>query len=244
MMQPVRKRSRRQRFSHVWMLAMPLVWIAFLGTQMALQQVERKSATYREMPEISRVAVLQDLPPNTSVMLRGRIAAPAVSDGLIVYQERPAEGREVRFREVFEAHFPAIELALSDGRVRVIPRPESDYIIRHAHHTVTIGDRQRSGFRPGDVVTVQGLWQPERLPVLTEATGMTGIDKASLLAEWQRAIRNVTWVSRLTGVLSILGLGIIILRVWQWRTSHRMEENKTWRTTKAVPATETSLSSW
>lgn len=240
----------RQGLDSVLMIAVPLIFIVFLGSQMALQQVVRKSATYMDMPEITQVAVLKSLPPNTDVMLRGRLVAvvtdapdPEAND-LIVYQERPADGREVRFREVFNQHFPTIEMALSDGRVRMIPRPESAYVIQHARHVVTMGDRQRSGFRLGDVVTVQGRWQPEQaaLPVVTGVTGMTGIDKAALLSEWQLAIHDVKRVSLLAGLLSIWGIVMLILRVRQWRASRRAEETKTWahRTTKDVPATSLS----
>ncbi|PON16932.1 hypothetical protein C2W62_15880 [Candidatus Entotheonella serta] len=200
----------RQGLIVVLMIAMPLIVLVFLGSQMALQQVVSKSATYQDMPEITEVASLRHLPPNTRVMLRGQLVSGAGSadHDLLVYQERPADGREVRFREVFEPHFPVMNIALSDGLVRIVPRPESTYVIRRPHHVATVGDRQRIGFRRGDVVTVQGKWQPDQagLPTLTDATGIMGMDKASLFSDWQRAICNVTWVSRLAGLLSVLGM--------------------------------------
>jgi hypothetical protein len=240
----------RKGLSSVLMMAMPLLFMVFLGSQMALKQVGHKLASYRDMPEITAISVLKRLPPDTEVLLRGRLLS-AVTDvpeleakNLIVYQEHPANGREVRFQEVFNPFFPALEIALSDGRVRMTPLPESANVIQHPHHSVTIGDRQRSGFRRGDLVTVQGRWQRDRvaMPVVTGVTGISGIDKASLLSEWQAAICNVKRVSFLAGLLSALGLVRLILRVRQWRVYHRAEEKQAWRhrITKDVPATSLS----
>ncbi len=234
-------------FRVVLIVVMPLILIVFLGSQMALQQVVRKSAAYTAMPEVTQVAVLRTLPPGTAVLLKGRISRAACcgdANDLVVYQERPADGRDVRFREAFNPHFPEIELALPDGPVRILPRLESEHVIQHAHHIVTLGGRQQSGFRLGDVVTVQGQWQADQtaLSTLKEVTGITGMDKAGLLSEWQLAIRNVTWVSRLAGLLSALGMVMFMWRVRQWRAHHRAEESKTCmnQTTKSVPATSLS----
>ena len=99
---------------------------------------------------------------------------------------------------------------------------------------------QRSGLRPGDMVTVQGRWQPDQagVPVLAGVTGITGIDKAALLSEWCIAIRSVKWVSCLAGLLSVLGMVMLILRLWQWRANACTKETKTWmhQTTKDAPA--------
>ena len=143
-----RRGLNRSGWNTALLIALPLMVMVFLGSQMALKQVASKSSVYVDMPEITQIAALRRLPPGADVMLRGRIAAAddAGSD-LVIYQERPANGRAVRFREVFDQRFPAMELALADGRARIRPRPESKYIMRHAPHLITVGDRQRSGFR-------------------------------------------------------------------------------------------------
>jgi hypothetical protein len=231
MMKAAARQSRK--WNSLFMIGLPLIFMVFLGSQMALRQVSRKSAVYQEIPEITQAAALRRLPSGTKVMLRGRLvrdvclASTCGTDSpepnLIVYQERPADGRAVRFQEVFDQHFPAMELAMSDGRVQIVPRPESAYIMQHAPHVVATGDRQRIGFRPGDMVTVQGRWQPNQaaaLPMLTDVTGIMGIDRAALFAAWHSAVRQVTWVSYITGLLSVAGLLTLVLRVWKLQLSH------------------------
>ena len=232
---------------HGWdtalLIALPLIVLVFLGSQMALKQVASKSRSYLKMPEITEMEALRRLPLGADVMLRGRIAAAdeVADSNLVIYQERPAKGRAVRFREVFSQRFPAMELALADGRARIRPRPESTYVIRHAPHLVTVGDRQRNGFRIGDVVTVQGRFQLDEdgLPIVADVAGVAGRNKADLLSEWQAATRHVAWVSRLAGFLSVVGLLILALRARQRRVYHRAEETQTWRrrTAKEVNAT-------
>ena len=236
-----RRGLNRSGWNTALLIALPLMVMVFLGSQMALKQVASKSSVYVDMPEITQIAALRRLPPGADVMLRGRIvAADDAGSDLVIYQERPADGRAVRFREVFDQRFPAMELALADGRARVRPRPESKYIMRHAPHLITVGDRQQSGFRAGDVVTVQGRLQLDQdgVPMVVDVAGVNGRNKAELLSEWQEATRQVTWVSRVAGLLSALGLLVVILRMRQWWVYDRAKEAKTWRrqTTKAAPA--------
>ena len=103
---------------------MPLLGIGFLASHMAFSQVAGKFEHFQSIPELTRLADLQTLRPETIVMLRGRLSqfgcasSSCASDALNIYQERPAEGREVRFREAFEQSFPKAVVQLVDGRVK------------------------------------------------------------------------------------------------------------------------------
>jgi hypothetical protein len=199
----------------------PIMCVFFLGSQMALSQVKRKFEAYGSIPEVTHVTELVTLPPAKVVMLRGRISeascqlSPCAADpaipALLIYQERPTDGREVRFQEKFVHVLPRFVLDLPDGHVVISPSPTRQHVIQHTLHTVSHGDRQLTGFRLGDVVTVQGQWQPGQMtsPTLVEVTGITSSDKQSLMQDWQTALQKVRWARNLLGFLT--GLGIVVL---------------------------------
>ena len=153
-------------FTGAMIFFMPVLLIFFLASQMAYGQVKGKFEAYQAIPELTRLSALANLPAGQVVMLRGAISPanqdhsqdPAAPD-LIIFRERPAEGREVRFQEEFPLVFPEFVLDLPDGPVVISPSQTRERVIHHEIHTVTIGDRQRTGFRPGDMVTVQGEWR-------------------------------------------------------------------------------------
>ena len=240
--------------SSALLVAMPLLSIGFLASHLAFSQVAGKFERYQSIPELTRLADLQTLQPATIVMLRGRLShlacpsGPCASgshlDDGIIYQEHPAEGREVRFQETFRQVFPPVVMQVPDGTVVVSPSTKRDPVLRHVHHTVLHGNRGRSGFRVGDVVTVQGQWQPGRTPSLVHVTGITGIGKQRLIADWQRALRQVAWARNGFGLLTVSGILIVIVRRRRARArslSHRVGA-KTWHRRNAKNAPITSRS--
>jgi hypothetical protein len=107
---------------------MPILLILFLGSQMAYGQVKAKAAIYQNIPEITQLSQLTAVPPGTVIMLRGQIseASPRrrfdpVDPDLIVFQERPAGGRETRYQEEFPLIFSEFIIGLPPGQVRIIP---------------------------------------------------------------------------------------------------------------------------
>lgn len=234
-----RRRRRFTWFTGTLILVMPIVGIFFLASQVALNQVNGKFQSYLDIPEVTRLAELRRLPPGTVVMLRGRISptscrpSPCTTDAemanLIIYQEQPANDRTVRFQEHFKQIFPTFVLDLSDGAVTILPSLTRQRVLQRVRHTVVHGDRQRSGFRLGDLVTVQGRWHgneasfdhapqkpPFTRPALADVTGITSDDKQRLLKDWQHALQQVQWARNILGFLT--GLGIVMLLVHRRRT--------------------------
>ena len=216
-------------------LTMPISLIYFLGSQMAYSQVQNRYEVYAEIPEYTSITELQSLEDGQAVMLRGKIAVPteeqllaAASQStaigpesqLFIFQERPLDGREVRFREGFPLIFPEFTLTLLDGDILIAPRPNSEYTISHELHRTTWDDREFTGFQAGDTITVQGLWRAETdsqsIPLRLEVTGISGIEKAALLAEVQAALKQVSqgrlWLGLLTLVSMILLVAELIRR--------------------------------
>lgn len=200
---------------------MPVLLIFFLGSLMAYSQVKGEFEAYQDIPELARLAELAKLPAGQVVMLRGRITAlsakePPVNEAthdLIVFQERPAAGREVRYQEEFRLIFPEFGLELADGIVTIRPSLSREPVIQHESHAISDGDRSYTGFRAGDTVTVQGRWQPGATPTLDEATGVTGAARAGLMQEWQAAFQKVAWVRNGLGLLSLLGLALLLVQL-------------------------------
>lgn len=227
---------------------MPVLLIFLLSSQMAYSQVKGKFEAYQRLPALTTLAELKELPPAQVVLLRGKIAAgcdPAASPGcsqnlavpeLIIFKERPATDREVRFQEEFPQYFPAFVLALPDGTITIQPSLTREPVIQHELHTVAAGDRERTGFQVGDTVLVQGQWQPAAAatPALAEVTGISGFDQASLIREWQTAMQQVAWVRNGLGFLTLASLLLLVLRLRRGR-KHSQEENEAWPT----PASET-----
>jgi len=225
---------------------MPVLLIIFLGSQMAYSQVKAQFDAYQNIPEVTSLSELTNLPAGQPVILRGQISADTpghsqnVDTELIIYQERPADGRAVRYREEFELVFPAFVMELSDGPVNILPSLTRERVIQEELHTVTVGDRQHTGFRMGDTVSVQGNWAPTQAsaPTLNDVTGITSASKQRLITTWQSDFQKVAWARNGFGLFSLLG---IILLVIQWRSSRRTpkETDEEWTTpkTKTAPIT-------
>ncbi len=199
--------------------SMPVMLVFFLGSQMAYSQVKSQFETYQNIPEVTRLADLASIPAGRVVMLRGQIAAPLMSaagSGLLIFQQRPAQGREVRFGEEFSLVFSEFSLQLPDGLIKIRPSLTRERIIQHELHTVSSGEDRLTGFRAGDTVTVQGEWQPATT-TLFEVTGITGANKSGLMAEWQEAFQKVGWVRNGLGLLTLLGLILLMVRLRQAR---------------------------
>jgi hypothetical protein len=207
---------------------MPVTLVFFLGSQMAYSQVKSQFEAYQNIPEVTRLADLKSIPAGQVVMLRGQITVASMSAAgpeLLIFQRRPAEGREVRFGEEFNLVFPEFGLQLPDGLVKISPSLTRERIIQHELHTVNSGEDRLIGFRPGDIVTVQGEWQPATA-TLFEVTGITGVNKAGLMAEWQEAFQKVGWVRDSLGFLTLLGLILLLVRLRQAKTRPSVPENE------------------
>lgn len=238
--------SQNNWLTGLLILSMPVLLVFFLGSQMAYSQVKNQFEAYRHIPEVTHRSELAALPANQVVMVQGRMAlseqiaslstSPAAAPDLLVFQERPTEGREVRFQEEFPLVFPEFGLQLPDGSVTVLPSLTRERVIRHELHTVTAGELEYTGFRPGDMVMVQGQWQPASA-TLSEVTGITGADKASLLAEWRAAFQKVSWLRNGLGLLTLLGIILLAVQIRRLRTSRQSEASKEWPTpkTKTTP---------
>lgn len=206
--------------------SMPILLVFFLGSQMAYSQVNSQFETYQNIPEVTSLAQLDRIAPEQVVMVRGQIAesAPTLPDlDLVVFQQRPTGNREVRFGEEFNLIFPDFEMILSDGQIRINPSLTRAQVIQHELHSVSQGDLTLTGFRPGDLVTVQGEWQPDTA-TLREVTGITGADKASLIAEWQDSFKLVGWARDGLGLLTLVSLVLLVVRVRQSRTEPIVDE--------------------
>jgi hypothetical protein len=212
--------NRGNWFTAFLIFLLPVTLVFFLGSQMAYGQVKAQFDTYQNIPQINSAAELDAIPAGTIVMAQGQISAntplpvESGSSGLVVFQERPAEGRETRYGEEFSLIFPAIVLELPDGLLTVIPSEERERIIQAELHTVPDGELRRTGFKVGDTVMVQGEWQAGTAPTLVDVTGITGGDKAGLIAQWQDAFTTVSWVRNGLGALALVSLIALIV---QWR---------------------------
>ena len=210
-------------------ILMPILLTFYLGTQMGYRQVADSIEAYRQIPEITKLVDLTTLPAGEIVMLHGQISTAALSPNmpesdLIIYQERPAEGREVRFQEEFSLIFSDFNLVLSDGSLAAIPSQTRELTIQHELHQQPIGDRVRTGFQAGDMVTVQGQWQPDPVPALVDVTGVTGGDRATLLTEWETAMRQTRLMRDTLGSLSVLAIVIFIGQMRRLRQTANKEE--------------------
>jgi hypothetical protein len=218
--------------------SMPVMLVFFLGSQMAYSQVKSQFETYQNIPEVTRLADLASIPVGRVVMLRGQIVESLTDtpdSELLIFQKRPAEGREVRFGEEFNLVFPEFRLQLPDGLIKISPSLTRERIIQHELHTVSSGEDRLTGFRPGDSVTVQGEWQPATT-TLFEVTGITGADKAGLMAEWQETFQKVGWVRDGLGFLTLVGLILLVVRLRQARINPPLPESETC----PIPKTETA----
>lgn len=248
-------------------LSMPIALVFFLGSQMAYGEVQRHYTTYAALPEYTSAAELQTLAAGTTILLRGQIADPATlapllpaaaveqpTGPLLVYQERPLEGREVRYLEEFPLIFPPLALTLAGGTIIVQPSATNAPTISHERQRVAIADREFTGFQVGDTITVQGKWQPataeQSLPRLVDVTGIAGVEKAALQAEVQAALQKVRLARDGLGLLTLAGIVLLVIRLYRQRRhlqpalqagqlGEEQEETKEWRppTTETAPTT-------
>jgi hypothetical protein len=235
----------------ILIFVVPILFIFFLGSQMAYSQVKSKFEPYQNIPEVSSLSELESISAGQVVMLRGQISEPApqrdvdeFASDLIIFQVRPVDGREVRFQEEFPLVVPEFMMALPDGTITIRPSSTRERVIYDELHRISDGEYERTGFKIGDMVTVQGQWQPSvtnagATPALLDMTGVTGGDKASLIATWHSAFQKVSWVRNILGLLAILGLIWLIVQLRRTQCNNFQEENETWQnqTTKTVPTT-------
>ncbi len=226
---------------------MPVTLIFFLSSQMAYSQVKGKFEEYQTIPEVTSLTELESMPVGKVVILRGQISedtpfrGDAVAPNLIVFQERPAGGREVRYQEEFPLVFPGFIIDLPDGSAAILPSQTRERVIQNELHTVVDGDRERTGFRIGDTVTVQGEWQPEIavMPALDDVTGITSIDKQSLIADWEDAFQKVSWARNGLGLLTLISLILLVVQLRRIKSNKKSEEADAWQNqeTKTAPTT-------
>lgn len=209
---------------------MPVTLILFLGSQAAYSQGKGRFETYLAIPEISTYADLSTLSADEVVILSGEISAESLAgnsqpsqSSLLIFQERPADGREVRFREEFPLTFPAFMLNLPDGQVPIIPSDSDDHVIQAELHTVPAGDRVHTGFQVGDKIYVQGKWQPDP-PALLDVTGVTSVSQANLIPEWQQAFRYVAWARNGLGVLSVVSIIALVIHLRRAKAQATVEQ--------------------
>ncbi len=223
---------------------MPIFGIYFFGSQMGYSQVQGKFAEYDDIPEFTQLSEITPEYEGQVVMLRGTVGSgiPAQGlDGLVVYQERPNEGREVRFREEFDLFFPTFDFVLADGTAVLIqPSETKEGVISHEPHRIQAGpELDLTGFRAGDVATVQGEWLPdsEYGPALIEATGMTSIDKATLLLEGEEALKSVGQIRNILGILTLSGIILIVAQLRRAKAKQKngsTKETEEWQTQTAT----------
>jgi hypothetical protein len=149
---------------------------------------------------------------------------------LLVYQERPASDRETRYQEEFPLIFSELVLDLPDGQLAISPSLSRERVIQGELHSERVGDRTYTGFRSGDIVTVQGEWQPAAAgspPVLQDVTGISSADRVTLLAEWQTAFQQVSWARNSLGLLTLLGLVLLVVEWWRNKLGQRMSNELT-----------------
>jgi len=242
----------KSRFKHGWLtitliFLVPILFIVFLGSQMAYSQVNSQFERYLNISEASSVSDLEAMAAGQVVILRGIISQAAdqqdvakQSSDLLIFQVRPADGREVRFREEFPLIFPDFVMELPGGAVTIHPSSTRERVIYDELHRVTDGEYDLTGFQIGDTVTVQGQWQPAgAAPALNDVTGITGGDRSSFIAEWERNLRQVSLARNILGILTLVGLIVLIGLLRRSRSDQPQEEYETWpnQETKTAPTT-------
>lgn len=227
--------SKNGWLTAVLLLLTPITLIFFIGIQAALGGVKSQFEAYQNIPQATHLAQLNRLPAGTAVLVRGRLVDSSASD-LLIYQERPAPGRETTYQEQFNQVFPQFDLALADGSLPVWPSQTRERVIQHELHRQPADDRVRTGFRAGDTVTVQGQWQPGPVPSLVEVTGLTSLEKAQYLAEWQADFQKIEWLRNGLGLFTLFGLIVLALQWRRAKTNPPAAAEEAWTT----PSNETA----
>lgn len=222
-------------------LLTPIALFFFIAIQSGVGQVKSQFEDYQNIPQVTQLTELNNLPAKTIVLVRGQIENSTASD-LLIYQERPTPGRETTYEELFAQIFPQFELALPDGSLTILPSTTRDRVIQHALHSLSAGDQIRDGFRDGDTVMVMGQWRSGTSPTLVEVTGITSLDKEQYLTEWRADFQKIEWLRDGLGLFTLFG---IIVLVWQWRrakTDPPAAEEEAWptQTNEAAPTASQS----
>jgi hypothetical protein len=139
-------------------------------------------------------AALTGLAAGTTVLIEGRIAAGSATpgEGFVAFERQSAQGEtrpgsnDVRFGWVLQARTaPPFVLETATGPVRIA---NADYELREPPHqspaslgTVTAGTIRTVGFRPGDVVTVQGAVGADSARGALTALVVRGGDRAAFV---------------------------------------------------------------
>lgn len=225
----------------VLLLLTPVTLIFFIGIQSALGGVTSQFEDYQNIPQVTQLAQLSNLPAGTKVLVRAQIKAAAASD-LIIYQERPTPGRETTYEELFAQVFPQFELVLTDGLLPALPSQTRDRVIQHELHTIPAGDRVHTGFKVGDTVMVQGQWQPGADPALIEVTGITSLDKEQYLAEWRADFQKIEWLRTGLGLFTVFGIIVLVLQQRRNRINPPAAEDEVWpaQTSETAPTASQS----
>ncbi len=207
----------------VLLLIMPLLIIGWAGIKMAQAQVRSQFDHFTSIVEYNDLSSLQTAAPDATVMVRGRIIDAEPVDwagGLVVFQERPLDGRELRYGETFPYTFPQLTLSLDDGNVVVQPDPNGENVVTDALHSVRDENadvmREFTGFRNGDLVTIQGHWDAADGRIV-DATGITGLDQQAYTADWQKNFERFNTAGTLMGTITLLTIGLFAIQVWRAR---------------------------
>ncbi len=230
-------------------LSMPISLIYFLGSQMAYGQVQRRFDAYAQIPEYTALAELASHEANDVVMLRGQLVESVNSHAdvshsdvshadvshaegpLLLYQERPLDGREVRYREEFKLIFPELALELTDGTIPIQPSEDAEQAISHETRRIAVDDREFTGFQAGDIISFQGNWQPARdtgsAPMLVDVTGISGVGKAVLLDDVQLALQKVSQARNALGLLTLVSILLLAVQLYHRKKNQLLVRSDT-----------------
>jgi hypothetical protein len=212
-----------------FLLLTPVSLIFFIGIQSALGQVTGQFAAYQNIPQATQLVQLSHLPAGAVVLVRGQIEGSAGTD-LLIYQEHPVPGQETAYQEPFAQIFPQFGLTLPDGSLPILPSQSRERVIQHELHTVPAGDKLQAGFKAGDTVMVMGQWQPGPAASLIEVTGITSLDKDQYLAEWQTDFQKIEWLRNGLGLITLLGLIVLVMQWRRAKTNPPSAEGEVWPT--------------
>jgi hypothetical protein len=210
-------------FAGALIVLMPVLVIFLLGVQVAHGQVRARLEVYQAIPEIETLADLQVVEPKQIIIVHGQLAPleNRQPNDLLVFQERPTDGREVRFQEEFPLVFPALTITLPDGELSIEPGEAEERTIQGELHSFPLGDRTLTGFRAGDAVNIQGRWEP---PILSEASNITSIRHSAVIAELESRLAIVAWVRNGLGLITLVSVVLFVRAARQAKLAPPAEE--------------------